>query len=295
MFTKARGRGRGLITLLLGLSFLIPRAFAEEITVAVATNFAEPLAALRTLFEQQSGHRLVLSTGSSGQLYAQIVNGAPYQVFLSADDERPRRLEAAGRAVAHSRFTYAVGRLALWQRAAAEAPDARRLHAGDFRHLALANPRLAPYGLAARQTLERLGLWQDLADRIVLGENIGQTYALAATGNAELALVALAQLQRPGAPAPGAFWEVPAGLHDPILQQAILVKDGAAARAFLDFLRGAQAREIIQTHGYDLESQTHGYEVESQTPGYEVEPQTPGYDVESRDHGDFESRDHGAE
>src|SRR5690554_4008070 len=131
-FTKACRYGvMGLACLVLGLSLLIPRAVAEEITVAVATNFAEPLAALRTLFEQDSGHRVVISTGSSGQLYAQIVNGAPYQIFLSADDERPLRLEAAGRGIAGTRFTYAVGRLALWQPGGTQPPDKARLREGN--------------------------------------------------------------------------------------------------------------------------------------------------------------------
>lgn len=250
--TGAMARSKGLGSLVLCLVFLIPGAAAEEITVAAATNFAEPLAALRVLFEKQSGHRLVISNGSSGQLYAQIVNGAPYDVFLSADAGRPRRLEEEGKGIAGTRFTYAEGRLALWSPSASSLEGGKILHAGDFRHLALANPRLAPYGLAAQQTLERLGLWEPLAGSIVLGENIGQAYSLAATGNAELAFVALAQLRRPGRETQGGLWEVPADFHEPILQQAILLEEGTAARAFLGFLGSPEARELIAAYGYGL-------------------------------------------
>jgi molybdate transport system substrate-binding protein len=230
-------------------------ALAAEVPVAVAANFAAPLDKLAAAFEKASGHHLVISSGSSGKLYLQITAGAPFEVMLSADSERPLRLEKEGAAVAGTRFTYAIGRLVLWSRDPGLVDPAGAVLAGDrFRHLAIPNPGVAPYGAAARQVLEDLDLWQKLAPRLVQGEDIGQTYQFVATGNAELGFVALSQVRAAGKPQ-GSLWIVPAERYRPIEQQAVLLargKDHPATRAFLDFLRSAPARTLIQEFGYSL-------------------------------------------
>lgn len=236
----------------------VTAAGAEEALVAVATNFAEVMEQLEAGFETETGHDLTVVTGSTGKLHAQIVHGAPFDVFLAADQERPRLLEEDGAAVSGTRFTYAVGRLALWS------PDPGRIGAngaavlrkGDFRRLAMANPALAPYGAAARETLEALGLRQRLEDRIVLGENIGQAHAMVATGNAELGFIALSYVLSPRNETPGSRWEVPLALHSPIRQDAVLLQraaDNLAAAAFVEWLRGAGARRVIERFGYGVE------------------------------------------
>jgi molybdate transport system substrate-binding protein len=228
-------------------------AQAGEVHVAVATNFAPTCEAIGKDFTAASGHRVLISSGSSGKLAAQIETGAPFELFLSADAERPRHLEAQGLAVAGSRFPYAVGRLVLWSAKPDFVDPAGAVLAGDsFRHLAIANPELAPYGAAAREVLTRLGHWQRLEPRLVRGEDIGQTFQFVATGNAELGFVALAQLVGRD---DGSRWPVPAELHAPIEQQAVLLATGAgdeAARAFLAFLRGEAARARIEQAGYGL-------------------------------------------
>lgn len=226
--------------------------------MAVATNFSEVVERLEVDFEGSSAHRLTVVTGSTGKLYAQIVHGAPFDILLAADRRRPELLEQEGRAVVGSRFTYAVGRLTLWS------PDPARvatdgietLRAGAFRRLAIAHPELAPYGAAARETLTALGLLDALGDRIVLGENIGQAHALVATGNAELGFVALSYVLSPRNRTPGSRWDVPRNLHAPIRQDAVLLVrsvDHAAARAFLDYLRSAEARAVLEGFGYGVE------------------------------------------
>ncbi|MDF1566026.1 MAG: molybdate ABC transporter substrate-binding protein [Deltaproteobacteria bacterium] len=219
--------------------------------IAVASNFAGPARELAARFEAKQGVRVLLAFGSTGKHAAQIEHGAPFALFLAADAERPRRLEASGRAVAGTRATYALGRLVLWS------PEPGRVDAtgevlarGEFERLAIANPRLAPYGRAAREALEALGLWERLAPRTVRGENIAQAHQFVESGNAELGLVAASQVLRPGREAPGSSWEVPARLHGPIEQQAVLLEDTPAARAFLAFLLGEEAGEIIQRWGY---------------------------------------------
>lgn len=238
------------------LSVLTPAARAESATIAVAANFAAAAKSLQPLFEQRTGHALVFAFGSTGKLYAQIIHGAPFDVFLAADQERPALLEAQG-GVPGTRFTYATGRLTLWS------PDPELLKDGsptvlggpDVRHVAIANPQLAPYGLAARQALERLGLWESVESKIVIGQDVGATYAMTATGNAQAGFVALALvLDAPGAP--GSRWDVPGELHEPLRQDAILLRHGAgnaAALAFLDFLRSDDARALIRRHGYDVD------------------------------------------
>ncbi len=228
-----------------------PVARAGEVHVAVATNFAKAARALGAAFTAETGHRAVLSDGSTGKLYAQIVSGAPFQVFLAADVERPRRLEAEGRAVAGTRFAYAFGRLVLWSPDPARITGETALTSDDFRYLAIANPELAPYGAAARELLQQLDLWDRLQRRIVRGEDIGQAFQFVATGNAELGLVALSQVSGRG----GSQWIVPPDRYAPIEQQAVLLepgRDDPAAHAFLEFLRGDAARAQIERAGYGV-------------------------------------------
>lgn len=241
-----------LLALVLTLLPAAP-ARAETVHVAVAANFTRPAEFLAEAFTAASGHEVLLTTGSTGLLYAQIVHGAPFDVFLAADRARPARLVVEGHAVAGSARTYATGRLALWDPQASAGDPMDRLRSGRFRRLALANPELAPYGAAAQQVLGRLGLADTAAGRLVHGENIAQTHAFVATGNADLGLVALAQLT--GNEASGRFTIIPAAWHDPIRQDAVLLArggDNAAARAWLDFLASPRARDIIEGFGYEV-------------------------------------------
>lgn len=228
---------------------------AGEVRVAVAANFIGTLDRLGKAFGAESGNTLLVSAGSTGKLYAQIRNGAPYDVLLAADIDHPQRLEREKLAVAGSRFTYARGRLALWSRDPGRVDaEARVLRTDSFRHLAIANPRTAPYGAAAQQALQHLGLWPTLAPRLVRGEDIGQAFQFVQSGNAELGFVALAQIRQLRPDARGSFWSVPARFYDPIEQQAVLLaraKANAAARAFLVFLQSQHAREIIRADGYE--------------------------------------------
>lgn len=223
---------------------------ADEIRIAVASNFAETMRDIAGAFEEQTGHDLVVASGSTGKHYAQIVNGAPFDAFFAADAARPERLEAEGLAIRGSRFTYAVGKLILWSPRPGWVNNNSDILSSDrFRYLAIANPKLAPYGKAAQQILVELGLWQPLQGRMVRGENIGQTFQFVHSGNAELGFVAYSQIRRPGQAVPGSFWLPPESLYDPIEQQAVLLKDSRAARAFLDFVK-SDAREIVQGYGY---------------------------------------------
>lgn len=241
---------------LVGILIMALPARAGEALVAVAANFTEVAEALAPGFQAETGHVLTLTTGSTGKLYAQITAGAPYDALLAADQARPELLESEGRGVSGSRFTYASGRLVLWS------ADAARIRAsvretlegapGDF--LAIANPDLAPYGMAARQVLTALELWDGMQDRIVMGQNIGQAFSMTATGNAPLGLVAKSQALSPRMAGVGGYLDVPADLHDPIRQDAILLDaDNAAAIAFLSYLRSAQAKQVISDFGYGVE------------------------------------------
>jgi molybdate transport system substrate-binding protein len=207
-------------------------------------------------FERATGHKALVSTGSTGKFYAQIMNGAPFEVLLSADEPTPKRPEAQGAAVVGSRFPYAIGRLVLWSaRAGFVDAGAEVLRKGDFRHLALANPKTAPYGAAAMQTMEHLKLLETLAPRFVQGENIAQAHQFVASGNAELGFVALSQVWRDGRIAEGSGWIVPEALHAPIRQDAVLLargRDRPAALALLRYLRTDAARRIILAAGYEL-------------------------------------------
>lgn len=246
-----------VLALLLGLSFSGPAA-AGEAVVAVAANFAEVAERLAKDFERESGHKLIFVAGSTGKLYAQIANGAPFDAFLSADQATPERLEKEGLAVAGSRFTYATGRLTLWSSEPGRigSDGAATLRQGEFRLLAIANPALAPYGAAAQQTLESLGLWKRFQDRIVMGQTIGQAHALVASGNAELGFVALSSVLSPRNQTKGSRWDVPSKLYTPIRQDAVLLAKGAgnpAARGFLAFLRSKKAKAVIESYGYGVE------------------------------------------
>jgi molybdate transport system substrate-binding protein len=231
-------------------------AHAGEVQVAVAANFAGPMEKLAEQFQKDTGHKAVVASGATGKFYAQIRNGAPFEVLLSADDETPARLEAEGQVVAKSRFTYAVGRLVLWS-AKANYVDATGavLKTGAFTHLAIANPKTAPYGAAAVAVIDKLGLTARLQPRLVQGENIAQAFQFASTGNAELGFVAQAQVWRDGKFTAGSGWIVPATMHAPIRQDAALLTRGAknpAAQALLDYLRTDKAKALIRAYGYEV-------------------------------------------
>jgi molybdate transport system substrate-binding protein len=233
-------------------------AFADEATLAVAANFAEVIEVLAEAFQAETDHTLTISTGSSGQLFAQIINGAPFDVFLSADQRTVAQLEAEGGAAEGTRFTYAIGKLTLWSADETLIGDdgAAFLQANAFRALAIANPDVAPYGLAARQTLEALGLWGMLEPKIVRGENIGQTHAMVSTGNAEAGFVALSYVLSPSNQQPGSRWDVPQEFYEPIRQDAVVTARGAgneAAAAFVEYLASAPAKAIIEDYGYATE------------------------------------------
>lgn len=245
-----------LVALVLSLLLPAASAQADQVTVAVAANFSAPMQAIAEAFTQDTGHQLTPAFGSTGQLYAQISHGAPFDLFLAADDSTPAKLEAEGRTVAGSRFTYATGALALWS-AQADLVDAKGavLHSDRFRHLAMANPKTAPYGLAALQVMQGLQLADSLGPKLVEGQSVGQTYQFVASGNAELGFVALSQIYRDGQLSSGSAWQVPGALHDPIRQDAVLLQRGAdnpAAVALLRYLQGDRAAAIIRSFGYQL-------------------------------------------
>lgn len=228
-------------------------AAAAQVKVAVAANFTEPAREIAGRFAARTGHQAVLSSGSSGQFFAQVSQGAPFEVFLSADVERPQRAEASGLAVPGTRFTYATGRLVLWSRTPGLV-DGRGavLSRGGFQKLAIADPKTAPYGLAAVETLRSLGLEDRLRSRLVTGASITQTYQFVDTGAAEVGFVALSQVINHKH---GSRWLAPASRHTPIDQQAVLLKTGAAnpaARAFMDFLKTPEAKAIIRRYGYEV-------------------------------------------
>ncbi len=237
------------------LLLLLPASLqAGEVSVAVAANFSAPMKVIAEQFQVATGHRAILSFGSSGKFYAQIKNGAPYQVFLSADQAKPQALANDGMVVSGSRFTYALGALALWSADKNLIDEsAAVLKTGNFRKLAIANPRLAPYGNAALETLDALGLRTALSASLVRGENIAQAYQFVGSGNAELGFVALSQVWQDGEIRQGSGWKVPGDLHSPIRQDAVLLLKGrrsAAAGALLAFLKSEQARDVIKRFGY---------------------------------------------
>jgi molybdate transport system substrate-binding protein len=229
---------------------------ADQVQVAVAANFTAPAKLIAAEFEKDSGHKAALSFGATGKFYAQIRNGAPFEVLLAADDTTPAKLETEGATVTGSRYTYATGRLALWSAKAAYV-DARGevLKQGGFRNLAIANPRLAPYGAAAIEALTALKLLDAVQPRFVQGENIAQTHQFVASGNAELGFVALSQVMKDGRIGEGSAWIVPADLHKPIRQDAVLLNKGRgrpAAEAWLGFLKSDKAKTILKSFGYEV-------------------------------------------
>lgn len=240
--------------ILLALCFSATWARAAELTVAVAANFSAPMTAIAAAFEKASGHKVSLASGATGKFYAQITNGAPFDVLLAADAETPAKLVQEGQAVSGSQFTYAVGKLALWSAQPGLVDNQGAvLKKGNFKHLAIANPRVAPYGAAAMEVLNALGVAASLENRLVLGENIVQTHQFVATGNAELGFVALSQIYKEGQFAAGSYWVVPAELYSPIKQDAVLLnhgKDNPAAADLLVYLKSDAAKAVIRAYGY---------------------------------------------
>ena len=249
--TPYRQLMRALLVLALAGATLAARA---EVLVAVAANFAVPMRGIAEGFQAATGHTLKISAGATGKFYSQILAGAPFEVLLAADDETPRRLVAAGHAVASTQFTYAIGHLVLWSAQPAFVDDQGAvLASGAFGKLALANPKLAPYGAAALQVLRVRGLVEAMTPRLVTAESVAQAYQFVATGNAELGFVALSQVQLPGREMTGSMWRIPQSLYDPIRQDAVLLmagKGNPAASALLEYLKGAPARQMITAYGY---------------------------------------------
>lgn len=229
---------------------------ADVAQVAVAANFAEPIKAVAAELQNTTGHTLAVTLGGTGKLYAQIRNGAPFDVLLAADSDTPARLERDGLAQPGSRFTYATGRLVLWS------PDAQRVDAqgvvlqqGRFKRLAYANPKTAPYGAAATEVMDKLGLSAVLAPKLVQGESIGQAYSFAATGNADIGFVALSQVLEGGRLKSGSMWLIPQGLYSPIRQDAVLLRHGAgnaAALALMQLLKSPNIKDLIRSYGYEF-------------------------------------------
>ena len=229
------------------LLILTPIAYSGEVRIAVASNFAEVTFPLGQAFMQKTGHHPIVSYASTGKLYAQIINGAPFEVFLAADRERPRQLEVHGVAVPGTRFTYAVGQLVLWSKTVPLESGAE-LAGLEFDHLAIANEKFAPYGRAAMEYLGHLGLWEDVQPRLVRGENIGQAFQFVHSGTAEVGLVARTHVMD----REGFSYVVPSGLYAAIDQQVVMLKESDIARAFLVFLQSRNAQEIIRSHGYQI-------------------------------------------
>jgi len=248
---------RIIFTMMFFLSVVYSPARAGEVRVAVASNFSSPLKVIKARFEKETGHRMVIISGSTGKLFAQVKNGAPFDLLLAADSLRPRLLEEDGFAVLGSRFTYAVGQLTLWSANPNQinGAGAEIFQNQTFHHLAMANPKTAPYGRAALQALKKLGVWDRVRGKVVQGENIGQAFQFVATQNSELGFVAISQTLDPKNKLKGSRWDVPPDLYDPIYQDLVLLKrgkDNPAAQAVVDFIRGPAARKIIADYGYLL-------------------------------------------
>ena len=244
-----------LSTLILSL-LALATAHADEVQVAVAANFTGPMQVISVLFERETGHKASLAFGATGKFYAQIANGAPFEVLLSADDETPARLVKEGNGVAGSAFTYAIGKVVLWS-ADPKLIDGKGevLKKGGFKHIALANPKTAPYGAAALQVMGKLGVAEQLKPLFVQGENISQTHQFVSTGAAELGFVAYSQVIKNGQVGSGSGWIIPGNLYDPIRQDAVILakgKDKPAAIALLKFLKSDKAKEVIRSFGYEL-------------------------------------------
>ncbi len=230
-------------------------ANAGEVRVAAASDLAAPMERIGALFQKESGHTLKVIFGASGKLHAQIKAGAPFDVFLSGDEEQPRLLLQEGLAVGGSRFVYATGRLVLWSVQPGLVDDKGAvLNKGNFNRLAIANPRLSPYGVAAKETLGKLTMWNAIQEKLDREDDLTQAYELAATEKVDLAFIALSQIMRDGKVAEGSWWLVPAELHGPIRQSAVLLsgaKDQAAAKDFLAFLKSKKAVAVMRGYGYE--------------------------------------------
>ena len=255
MNVRVRSFTPGALAALIGC-LAVTGVQADEVQVAVAANFTAPIQAIASDFEKDTGHKLIAAYGATGQFYTQIKNGAPFEVFLAADDSTPEKLEKEGDIVPGSRFTYAIGTLALWSAKDGYVDDAGKvLEKNQFKHLSIANPKAAPYGLAATQVLAKLGLTDKVKDKIVEGQNITQAYQFVSTGNAELGFVALSQIFKDGKVSHGSAWIIPETMHDPIKQDAVILKKGEsnpAAKALTEYLKGPKAEAIIKSYGYQL-------------------------------------------
>jgi len=238
------------------IAFFLATARAGEVQVAVAANFAQPMARIGEAFTIATGHTLKVSIGSTGKFYSQIASGAPFEVLLAADDDTPARLVKEGHAMAGTQFTYAIGKLVLWSATPGLVDDKGVvLSSHKFQHIAIANPKLAPYGAAAYEVLNARGVADTLAPKVVLAESIAQAYQFVSTGNAEIGFVALSQVAVPGKPVQGSYWIVPSRLYGEIRQDAVLLKAGEAnpaARALLAYLKSEPARQVITSFGYAL-------------------------------------------
>ncbi|MGB1150512.1 MAG: molybdate ABC transporter substrate-binding protein [Candidatus Pseudothioglobus sp.] len=238
--------------------FFLNEAIADEIKIAVASNFYPTMKELVTHFESitpnsDTTNNIVLISGSSGKHYAQILNGAPFDLFFSADKLRPNMLEKEEVFNNQSRFTYALGKLALWSPFNEYVDsDGQVLYNDDFRFIAIANPRIAPYGIASKETLTSMNLWQDMEEKLVRGENIAQTFQFAKSGNAKLGFVSYSQILSLNSSSEGSYWLVPQDMYQPIEQQAILLKDSSLGKDFLSFIMSDEALDIIKRNGYDL-------------------------------------------
>jgi molybdate transport system substrate-binding protein len=243
------------LLIFIGLSFT--QIGADEIKVAVASNFYPAMKEIALQYElkqsqSSENHKIILISGSSGKHYAQIMNGAPFDIFFSADKVRPILLEKKGISESGSRFTYALGRLVLWSSLDGFVEKDEQLYNNELRFLAIANPKIAPYGVAAREALISINLWEDLQSKLVRGENIAQTFQFVNSGNAKLGFISYSQLMNPNYPVVGSFWEVPQSMYKPIEQQAVVLKKSLLAKDFLSFIGSDESLNIISKYGYDL-------------------------------------------
>ncbi len=243
-------------TSLIGLTLFGSFAQADEVRIAVAANFTDATRVIAPMFEKATGHTTKISYGSTGKLYSQIEHGAPFDVFLAADTIRPAKAEEEGLAVPETRFVYAKGKLVLWSATPGLFQSGQEfLKANNFDHVAIANPKTAPYGFGASQVMQHLGIWESLQPKLVQGDSIAQTFQFVATGNAEIGFVALAQIKGWKGDA-GSSWVIPSEFYDAIDQSAVLLKNGEtnpAAKAYLEFLKSDAARKVIEQFGYGLE------------------------------------------
>jgi molybdate transport system substrate-binding protein len=247
---------RDLSAATLVLNIICTPVYAAEVNAAVAANFAAPMERIALLFHKESGHNVKINAAASGKLYTQIKGGATYDVFLSADEELPKRLQQEGLAISGSRFVYATGRLVLWSTQPSLVDNkASVLNNGNFENLAIANPLYSPYGITAKETLTKLTMWNATQKKLKKGEDVTQTYQLAASERTELAFLPLSQIMHDGKVTTGSWWLVPQELHTPIKQSAVLLtatKEPDAAKALLSFLKSDKAKAVMRGFGYEL-------------------------------------------